>query len=193
MGTHLEPTYPRVLSSCLGQGTLSSMGSLRLKIASESHQQSPEHTSGKSWKGFTAQQFLHCPSRPCTHWSRLGGLGPGCSRDPLEQLLSHQHPPAMVPAASSTASAAAAPSIENVLPEYKFLPLSAFSIPSSSLPSFIFVRFRQPLAARGVWELASVFLPLVPQFPHRQTVQTIRNISANTQGRLCPRHWLGLE
>lgn len=165
----------------------------RLKMASENHQLSPEHTSGKSWKGFTTQQFLHHPSCPCTHRSRLGGLGPGCSRDPLEQPLSHQHPPATVPAASSTASAAAAPSTENVLPEYKFLPLSAFPIPSSSLPPFISVHFRQLLAARGVWELARVFLPLVPQFPHHQTVQTIRNISANTQGRLCSWHWSGLE
>lgn len=115
----------------------------RPEMASERHQLSPEHTSGKSWKGFTVQQFLHCPSHPCTHRSRLEGLGPSCSRDPLGQPPSHQHPLATVPAASGTASAAAAPSTENVLPEYKFLPLSAFPMPLSSLPPFISMRFRQ--------------------------------------------------
>lgn len=63
----------------------------RPEMASERHQLPPEYTSGKSWKGFTAQQFLHCPSHPCTHRSRLEGLGPGCSRDPLGQPPSHQH------------------------------------------------------------------------------------------------------
>lgn len=115
----------------------------RLKKASESHQLSPELTSGKSWKGFSVQEFLHHPSCPCTPQPRLGGLSPGCSRDPLEQPLSHHHPVAPVLAASSHSLCSCSSSTENVLPEYKFLPLSAFPMPSSSPPPFISVRFRQ--------------------------------------------------
>lgn len=139
LGTHLEPTDPREQSSHSGQGNLAVQSSLR---GQERHQKAtncPQNTLlEKAGKGFATQQFLQHPSRPCKHRPRLGGLG----KDPLRQLRFHQRPPATEPAAS-TASAAAAPSTENALPEYKFLPLSAFPTPSSSLPPFISVRFRQ--------------------------------------------------
>ncbi|NXC88556.1 DOCK2 protein, partial [Cercotrichas coryphoeus] len=131
LSTHLEPTCPSVQSSHLGQGTLGNKGSVGSLTGQKWHQKAtncPQSTlleeAGKASP----------PSSSCTHRCRLGGLGPGGSRDPLGQPPSHQLPPATVPAASGTASAAAAPSTENVLPEYKFLPLSAFPMPSSSLP-----------------------------------------------------------
>lgn len=107
------------------------------ETVSESHKLSTKHIPGRSWKGF-AVRFTERPGRsPCVRQPSLLVLSPGC----------RQHPPAaLCPPCGAAASAHRLRSCqqrrrplrllrrENVVSEYKFLPLSGFPVPSSSHP-----------------------------------------------------------
>jgi len=59
------------------------------EILLESHKLSTKHISGKSWKGFAAQQFTEArapPGRPCVHQPRHPHLGPGHRQPPTHQI-----------------------------------------------------------------------------------------------------------